>query len=135
MTRSHPIGIRYIIAVCASLMILFSLPAFVLAQAGATKEIEVECDCLAEHTWEAVKRVVSERYPVAILDKSEGLVETEWYSHGGGGVYEFRFVIEVTDELIVITSQGRYITDERPTPARDTTGLSELARAIDERVN
>jgi hypothetical protein len=105
------------------------------AQAGATEEIPVECDCLAEHTWEAVKQVVSERYPVAILDKTEGRIETEWYSHGGGGVYEFRFVIDVTEDLIVITAEGRYASNTRRAPASDTAGLSELVLAIDGRVN
>ena len=111
------------------------VPIFAHAQAGATVEIPVECDCLAEDTWEAVKRVVSERYPVAILDKSEGRVETEWYSHGGGGVYEYRFVIDVTEDLIVITAEGRYAADGRRTPAHDDAGLSELVLAIDEWVN
>lgn len=125
---------RYIIARVA-LVTSILVPIFVYAQAGATVEIPVECDCLAEHTWEAVKRAVSERYPVAILDKSNGRIETEWYSHGGGGVYEYRFVVDVTDDLIVITAEGRYTADSRRTPAHDTTGLSELALAIDERVN
>ncbi|MBN1883463.1 MAG: hypothetical protein JW885_14950 [Deltaproteobacteria bacterium] len=110
-------------------------PIIASAQALNTKEIPVECDCLAEDTWEAVKWVVSERYPVAILDKTEGRIETEWYSHGGGGVYEYRFVIDVTDDLIVITAEGRYAEDKRRTPACDTAGLRELALAVDGRVN
>jgi len=105
------------------------------AFAQATEVIPVECDCMAEDTWEAVKRVVSERYPVAIIDKTEGRVETEWYSHGGGGVYEYRFVIDVTDDSITVTAEGRYAVNERPTPVHDTAGLQELTLAIDAYVN
>lgn len=130
MTASRRRMIGWVALVSAMFVAIFAY-----AQAGATVEIPVECDCLAEHTWEAVKRVVTEQYPVAILDKTEGRVETEWYSHGGGGVYEYRFVIDVTDDLIVVTAEGRYTVDHRRTPAHDTAGLQELALAIDAYVN
>ena len=135
MTRNRIIVPWRRIVACATLLSAVLVPIFAYAQAGATVEIPVECDCLAEHTWEAVKRVVTERYPVAILDKTEGRVETEWYSHGGGGVYEYRFVIDVTDDLIVITAEGRYAADHRRTPTHDAAGLQELALAIDAHVN
>lgn len=135
MRRTRMTASRRRIVACAALLSAVCVPMFTYAQAGATVEISVECDCLAEHTWEAVKRVVTERYPVAILDKTEGRVETEWYSHGGGGVYEYRFVIDVTDDLIVITAEGRYAADHRRTPAHDDAGLQELALAIDAYVN
>jgi len=135
MTRLRmTVSWRRIIAPAVILSVMI-VSIFSYAQAKATVEIPVECDCLAEHTWEAVKRVVGERYPVAILDKTEGRVETEWYSHGGGGVYEYRFVIDVTDDLIVVSAEGRYAVDKRRAPSHDAAGLQELALDIDGHVN
>jgi len=135
MRRTRKTASRRRIIARVALVSAMLAPIFAYAQAGAVVEIPVECDCLAEHTWEAVKRVVGERYPVAILDKTEGRVETEWYSHGGGGVYEYRFVIDVTDDLIVVSAEGRYAVDKRRAPSHDAAGLQELALDIDGHVN